>query len=65
MSEWEALIPRPKSVFIKVKCDSCESEQEIFSHAKTKVYCKSCGALLAEPTGGKAKINGKIVAFLG
>ena len=65
MSEWEILIPRPRSKFLKVKCESCESEQGVFSHTKTKVYCKSCGALLAEPTGGKAKINGKIVAVLG
>lgn len=65
MSEWEMLIPRPKSVFLKVKCEACESEQEIFSHAKMKVICKTCGAILAEPTGGKARIRGKIVAFLG
>jgi small subunit ribosomal protein S27e len=65
VSEWEILIPRPRSKFLKVKCGSCESEQEVFSHSKTKIYCKSCGALLVEPTGGKAKISGKIVAVLG
>ena len=65
MSEWDFLIPRPKSQFLKVKCKECESEETVFSHAKMKVYCKTCGALLAEPTGGKAKIQGRVVAVLG
>jgi len=65
VSEWEALIPRPRSRFLKVKCENCQSEQTVFSHAKMKVYCRNCGALLAEPTGGKAKIHGKIMAVLG
>jgi len=65
VSEWDILIPRPNSRFLKVRCENCESEQEIFRHAKTKIYCKNCGVLLAEPTGGKAKINGRIMAVLG
>ena len=65
MSEWESLIPRPQSQFLRVKCNNCESEETVFSHANTKVFCKVCGALLAEPTGGKAKIHGKVVAILG
>lgn len=65
MSEWDVLIPRPKSQFLKVKCKSCESEETVFSHAKTRVHCKTCGELLAEPTGGKVKIHGKIMAVLG
>ncbi len=65
MSEWEHLIPRPTSRFLRVRCITCESEQIIFSHASSTVECLTCGEKLAEPTGGKAKINGAIVAVLG
>lgn len=65
MAEWESLIPRPTSRFFRVRCLTCESEQIIFSHASRVVQCQTCGEILAEPTGGKAKINGAIVAVLG
>ncbi|RJS78886.1 30S ribosomal protein S27e [Candidatus Bathyarchaeota archaeon] len=64
MSEWEKLIPRPKSKFLRVKCPKCGNEQIIFSHAVNKVKCKVCGAELAEPSGGKAIIKGEIVSVL-
>ena len=65
MTEWESLIPRPSSNFLRIRCRSCESEQIIFSHTTHAVNCRSCGESLAEPTGGKAKINGVIIAVLG
>jgi small subunit ribosomal protein S27e len=65
LAEWEHLIPRPTSRFLRVRCISCESEQIVFSHTSTLVKCQMCGEVLAEPTGGKAKINGAIVAVLG
>jgi small subunit ribosomal protein S27e len=65
MAEWEHLIPRPTSRFLRVRCISCESEQIIFSHSSTHVVCQTCGETLAEPTGGKAKIHGAIIAVLG
>jgi small subunit ribosomal protein S27e len=65
MSEWEHLIPRPTSLFYRIRCISCESEQIIFSHSSNTVECQMCGEVLVEPTGGKAKINGAIIAVLG
>lgn len=65
MAEWEHLIPRPTSRFLRVRCISCESEQIIFSHSTTKIQCRTCGETLAEPTGGKAKVNASIIAVLG
>jgi small subunit ribosomal protein S27e len=65
MSEWESLIPRPTSKFLRVRCLSCESEQIVFSNASHEVKCRTCGEVLAEPTGGKAKIKGSIIAVLG
>lgn len=65
MTEWESLIPRPTSRFLRVRCRTCESEQIIFSHTTREIKCRNCGDTLAEPTGGKAKINGPVLAVLG
>jgi small subunit ribosomal protein S27e len=65
LSTWEDLIPRPVSKFFRVRCKSCESEQIIFSHTTHTIKCRTCGEVLAEPRGGKAKINGVIVSVLG
>jgi small subunit ribosomal protein S27e len=62
MFEWEKLLPRPRSSYLKVKCPKCGNEQIVFSSAVNKVSCNVCGAELAEPSGGKAKIKGEIVA---
>jgi len=62
MSDWEKLIPKPRSKFLRVKCPECGNEQILFSHATTKVKCNICGTILAEPRGGKAKTKGEIVA---
>jgi small subunit ribosomal protein S27e len=62
MSDWERLIPRPRSSFIRVKCLKCGNEQIVFSSAVNKVNCNVCGIELAEPSSGKAKIKGEIVA---
>ena len=65
MTEWDSLIPRPSSRFLRIRCRSCESEQIVFSHSTHVINCRTCGETLAEPTGGKAKINGIIIAVLG
>ncbi len=64
MSEWEKLIPKPRSKFLRVKCPDCGNEQIVFSHATNVVHCNICGATLAEPSGGKAEIKGEIVAVM-
>jgi len=62
MSDWERLIPRPRSSFVRVKCLKCGNEQIVFSNAVNKVNCNVCGIELANPSSGKAKIKGEIVA---
>jgi len=52
-----------RSKFIKVRCE-CKNEQNIFEKASTKVNCLVCNKPLAEPKGGKAKINGRILEVL-
>jgi small subunit ribosomal protein S27e len=61
VSEWEKLIPKPRSSFIRVKCLKCGNEQIVFSHATNRVNCNVCGTELAEPSGGKAIIKGEII----
>jgi small subunit ribosomal protein S27e len=64
MTEWNKLIPKPRSSFLRVKCPKCGNEQLIFSNTVNKVTCNVCGETLAEPTGGKAKIKGEILTVL-
>ncbi|MCL2288290.1 MAG: 30S ribosomal protein S27e [Candidatus Bathyarchaeota archaeon] len=64
MSEWNKLIPKPSSNFLRVKCLKCGNEQLVFSHATNKVTCNVCNEILATPAGGKAKINGEILSSL-
>jgi small subunit ribosomal protein S27e len=64
MSEWEKVLPKPRSKFLRVKCPDCGNEQTVFSHATNPVHCNVCGAILAKPTGGKAEVKGEIIAIL-
>jgi small subunit ribosomal protein S27e len=62
MTEWNKLIPKPRSKFLRVKCLKCGNEQLLYSNAVNKVTCNVCGETLAEPAGGKAKIKGEILS---
>lgn len=53
-----------KTKFIKVRCEKCKNEQNIFSSVSSKVNCLICGEILAEPRGGKSNIKSKLVEFL-
>lgn len=53
-----------KNKFLKIRCQGCKNEQIIFEGATTKVKCLICDATIAEPSGGKAKINARIVEIL-
>jgi len=47
--------------FLKIKCEQCHNEQVIFDKASVLVKCLVCGTVLAEPTGGRAKLKFKPV----
>ena len=53
-----------KTKFMKVRCEKCKNEQNVFSAVTTKVDCLVCGENLAESTGGKTKFKGKIIEQL-
>ena len=61
MTEWNKLIPKPRSKFLRVKCLKCGNEQLLYSNAVNKVICNVCNETLAEPAGGRAKIKGEIL----
>jgi len=50
--------------FIKVRCQACKNEQIMFEGATTKVKCLICGAIIAEPKGGKAELKARLVEVL-
>jgi small subunit ribosomal protein S27e len=59
------LVTLPKSKFVRVVCKKCKNEQVIFSKVANVVKCLKCGEILAEPTGGEARIRGKVLEMFG
>lgn len=57
-------IPKSRAPFYRVSCKDCGNKQIVFSRASTKVVCTTCGTVLAEPSGGRAKIVGDILETL-
>ncbi len=55
---------KPRSKFVRVKCDDCENEQIVFDHASTTVRCNVCGRSLVIARGGKSEIKTQIIEFL-
>lgn len=55
---------KPKSRFLRVKCNDCSNEQVIFGSASRNVNCLVCGRTLAESTGGKSTITTHILEVL-
>ncbi len=50
--------------FLRVKCEECGNEQNIFSHASRDVECLVCGEKLAESRGGKAELDAEVIQEL-
>ena len=53
-----------ESKFIKVRCAKCKNEQIVFGNASMIVKCLVCNKELSFPTGGKAKITGRVLEVL-
>lgn len=65
MPKLKEIIPKPRSMFIRVRCPDCGNEQIIFDRATRTVTCNLCGAIIGESTGGKILLRGEIVERLG
>jgi small subunit ribosomal protein S27e len=59
------LIPKPQSNFIRVKCPKCGNEQIVFDRPSIAPHCSVCDEILADLTGGKAKLKAEVVQILG
>ncbi len=57
------VLQMPKSKFLEVECKKCKEHHIVFSKSATKVVCK-CGEEIVVPTGGQARIRGKIKKVL-
>ena len=58
------ILVRPKSRFIRVKCEKCNNSQIIFNKPAKDVACTKCNELLAKATGGTADVKGKVLEVL-
>ena len=58
------MMPKPRSSFLSVQCAKRGEKTTVFSHTTTNISCKSCGELLAERSGSKAQILGKVLEAL-
>jgi small subunit ribosomal protein S27e len=54
----------PKSKFIKIRCPKCKNEQIMFGKSSSEVKCLVCGKILAQPSGGKARVKARILEVL-
>lgn len=50
--------------FLKVECEECGNQQNIFSKPATDVECLVCGEVIAAANGGTAIINGEVLQTL-
>merc|ERR1711865_380741 len=51
------LVQSPNSFFMDVKCQGCFKIRTVFSHAQTVVVCQGCNIIMAQPSGGKARLT--------
>ncbi|MEM3539283.1 MAG: 30S ribosomal protein S27e [Nitrososphaerales archaeon] len=64
MKKERILIPKPRSAFLLIKCSNCGNEQVVFSSTTININCKICNNLIAQRTGGKARIFGSVIRRL-
>ncbi|KAF9087804.1 40S ribosomal protein S27-like [Mortierella sp. GBA35] len=51
------VVQSPDSFYMDVKCNGCQTISPLYSHADTVVNCPKCNNVLAQPTGGLAKLS--------
>jgi small subunit ribosomal protein S27e len=54
----------PESKFIKLRCPKCKNEQIVFGKSSTTVKCLVCEKVIAEPSGGKARVKARVLEVL-
>ncbi len=64
MHRRNVLVPKPSSNFLLVQCKECEEKRVIFNYTTNVISCNSCHQIIADKTGAKAKILGRVLAPL-
>jgi small subunit ribosomal protein S27e len=64
MKRENILNPKPRSNFLSVQCEKCGAKTVVFSHTTANINCSGCGEVLAQSTGSKALIAGKVLGVL-
>lgn len=59
-----SVIPSPRSRFLRVRCSSCNHEQNVFDRPARVVHCSACSAVLASPQASKARWSAKVLKVL-
>ncbi len=57
-------MPKDRARFLRVKCKDCPNEQIVFERAAAVVTCQVCGAVILEPTGGKALVRAEVIGVV-
>jgi small subunit ribosomal protein S27e len=57
-------VKEPESKFVKLRCPKCKNEQIVFGKSSTIVKCLVCEKVIAEPTGGKARVKARVLEVL-
>ncbi len=58
------MIPKPRSNFVKVECEKCNTTRVLYTYSTKPIFCSSCNSGLLINTGGQAEIVGKILETL-
>lgn len=58
------IIRAPKTKFLRLKCNNCKGEQNVFSAATTDIRCVGCKAIIAESSASKTRARTKVIKVL-
>jgi small subunit ribosomal protein S27e len=64
MKKHNIMIPKPRSNFVKIECESCQNPMILYTYSTKTILCKSCNTEISINTGGQSQIKGKILETL-
>jgi small subunit ribosomal protein S27e len=57
-------VRNPKSKFLKIRCEKCKNEQIVFERSSRDIHCLICNETLGKSSGGKLKLNVRVMEVL-
>jgi small subunit ribosomal protein S27e len=64
MKKHNIMIPKPRSNFVKIECESCQNTMILYTYSTKTILCKSCNEEISINTGGQSQLKGKILETL-